>query len=76
MESRLVVEARNADGEVVLTWEFVQTPECRFLWRALALDGAARGQSQATFATLEECAADARRACLCRRDARESHERV
>lgn len=61
MGSHLVVEARGAAGDVVLTWQFVEAPNRRFFWRALASDGSVSQQSEAKFQSLEDCAADASR---------------
>jgi hypothetical protein len=61
MGSHLAFEARNAGDDVILTWEFLQRPNRRFYWRAVAADGSVSCQSPATFASLDECAADARR---------------
>lgn len=61
MENHLVVEARGAQGDVILTWEFLEAPNRRFFWRAIASDGAVSRESDHTFTSLDECAADASR---------------
>ena len=61
MENPLVVEPRGADSDVILTWEFLEAPNRRFFWRAIASDGAISRESDHTFPTLDECAADASR---------------
>jgi hypothetical protein len=54
-------EERGAAGDVILTWEFLEAPNRRFYWRAIAADGSITQRSRETFASLEECAADASR---------------
>ena len=76
MRDHLVVEARNDAGEVILVLEFVQTRDARFIWRALAADGVPHRQSDATFATLKECAADAQRFYMITRGRREALSRA
>ena len=67
MAGRLV-GARESAGDVVLTWEFIEAPNQRYLWRAVAADGSITQESVQTFASLEECAADLSRAWTVHRD--------
>jgi hypothetical protein len=53
--------ALEAGGEVILTWEFVEAPNRRFYWRAIAADGSVSQQSPETFPSLDACAADVSR---------------
>jgi hypothetical protein len=46
---------------VILTWEFLEAPNRRFYWRAIAADGSVTHQSREMFRSLDECAADASR---------------
>jgi hypothetical protein len=61
MASNPLLEACDAGGDVILTWEFLEAPNRRFYWRAIAADGSITHQSRETFQSLDECAADASR---------------
>ena len=61
MGSHQLFEERDAGGDVILTWEFLEAPNRRFYWRAIAADGSITHQSRETFRSLDECAADASR---------------
>lgn len=60
MGSRFLFDALRG-GDVILTWEFVEGPDRRFYWRAIAADGLVTQESPYTFPTLDDCAADAGR---------------
>ncbi|MGZ8266623.1 MAG: hypothetical protein ACXWUU_04105 [Burkholderiales bacterium] len=51
----------EAGGDVILTWEFVEAPNRRFYWRAIAADGSVSQQSRETFSSLDSCGADVSR---------------
>ncbi len=53
------LEEAGPGGDVILTWEFLEAPNRRFYWRAIAADGAITHHSRETFRSLEECATDA-----------------
>lgn len=57
-----MVEARTPAGDVILTLQLVEAPNRQFFWRAITADGSVSQESCTTFASLEECAADASRA--------------
>jgi hypothetical protein len=61
MGSHGVLEERGRGGDVILTWQFLEAPNRRFYWRAIAADGSITHCSGETFASLDECAADASR---------------
>jgi hypothetical protein len=61
MGSHFIFDNRRADGDLVLSWEFLEGPDRRFFWRAVAADGTISHQSCQTFRSLEECVADASR---------------
>jgi hypothetical protein len=59
MGSHRLLEEFSPGGDVILTWEFVEAPNRRFYWRAIAADGSLTHRSGETFGSLDECAADA-----------------
>jgi hypothetical protein len=61
MGSYRLLDGCGPGGDVILTWEFLEAPNRRFYWRAIAADGSVTHQSRETFRTLDECAADASR---------------
>lgn len=61
MGSNRTFEECDTGGEVILTWEFLEAPNRRFYWRAIAADGSITHQSRETFHSLDDCAADASR---------------
>lgn len=61
MGDHFLHDSRRADGDVVLSWEFLEGSNRRFFWRAVAADGTVSHQSRQTFRSLDECVADASR---------------
>jgi hypothetical protein len=61
MGSYRLLDECGPEGDVILTWEFLEAPNRRFYWRAIAADGSVTHRSRETFRSLDECAADASR---------------
>jgi len=61
MGNYFAFDSHRTDADLVLSWEFLEGPDRRFFWRAVAADGTVSHQSPQTFCSLEACVADASR---------------